>query len=121
MAECPQCKSEIGNATYCGCGWGKRGRNHEVPIERRCACGYEGCPHDAMCKIQTKTGWLNVCDDHYRIYHHAKAEAYCRERGLLTTEQKRAWLREEMRKLSDKMRPDYLKNSREPGDDEEAA
>ena len=115
MAECPECKNEIGRANYCPCGWKRHAKAKGPVIGPRADCGYEGCGIESMCKIKTKTGWLNVCDDHYRIYHHAKAEQYCRELGLTTTAQKRVYFREQIKLLGQKMRPAYLGPPREPG------
>lgn len=116
MAECPECKTEIGRAAYCGCGW-KRHAKAKAPIQGpRADCGYEGCGREAMCKIHTKTGWLNVCEDHYRIYHHAKAEEYCKNLGLDTIAKKRAHFREQIKQLTSRIRPQYM---REPGQDDE--
>ena len=119
MKSCPRCDAEIGDtAVACSCGWRDR-KAKDAPIEPPGPCGYEGCHLPAMCKLRTPTGWLNVCDNHYRIYFHSRAEKTCRDLGLTTIEQKRAWLRNAVSKLANKMRPNYM---REPGqDDEEAA
>lgn len=55
MSECPKCKSEIGKASYCGCGWKKRswksgeGEKYVDPFPLQCSwvsggerCNYPG-------------------------------------------------------------------------------
>src|SRR3990167_4928752 len=92
MSDCPKCGTEIGRSSYCGCGWKRYAKSQHSDAEPHAACAYEGCAYDSFCKIKTPTGWANVCEEHYRIYHHVKAEKYCNDKGLDTREKRRAWI-----------------------------
>lgn len=115
MSECVKCGAEIGSSSYCGCGWKRQGKGAGISVERRCECAYAGCLHDAVLKVKTSTGWANLCHDHSRIYHHAKAEKYCNELGLDTREKRMAWLRKNWKQIPAPL-PDQI---REPGQDDE--
>lgn len=86
MADCPKCKSEIGNSTYCGCGW--RGRKQvaessdELHANAFVDCAHMDCRLPAMCKIQTKTGWANLCTKHYDQHYSDEAHASLDKYGL---------------------------------------
>lgn len=60
----------------------------------RCSCAYAACPKDAAVKILTKTGWANVCKDHYGAYHLAASKAYTAERGLKVVGDMRHWIKD---------------------------
>lgn len=64
--QCPDCKQELGNrATYCPCGWRKAQSRTDKPEPVYVPCAYADCGIAAMCKIKTKTGWANLCWQHY--------------------------------------------------------
>lgn len=115
MADCPKCGTEIGRSAYCGCGWKRYAKTSDQAPERRCECAYAGCQHDAVLKVKTPTGWANLCHDHSRIYHHAKAEKYCNELGIDTREKRMAWLRKNWKQIPAAL-PAPM---REPGQDDE--
>ncbi len=78
MADCPRCKTEIGSALYCGCGWRGKPRLadnakdfHANPLIH---CAHEACNIPAMCRIKGKMGWLNLCPKHHD--QHFSAEAH---------------------------------------------
>ena len=60
---CERCKRRIkAEAISCICGWGAAFAGSRPFI----ACGYEVCQREAICRIWTSTGWLNVCLEHYK-------------------------------------------------------
>jgi hypothetical protein len=64
--ECKNCGITLADdATYCGCGWKKLKPRFERPFDTPVPCAYADCGVDAMCRIQTKTGWANLCWQHY--------------------------------------------------------
>ena len=81
-------------------------------------CAHESCQHRAVVKIQTPTGWANLCMFHYDEHYRIGALDYCDALGLHTIEQRREWVRGEVKKLVAKWTPDYNRQ-REPGDDDE--
>jgi len=60
---CPECGAPIGKGAYkCRCGWkGSASPSFVSAI----ACAYLPCEKPALCRVFTKTGWANVCTDHY--------------------------------------------------------
>lgn len=46
------------------------------------------CPHKAILRQKEKTGWANLCLECYIRLHRERAEAWCKEHGLLTTADK---------------------------------
>lgn len=111
MSECGKCGAEIGKAAYCGCGWKRYAKSaanaSELP---RVKCCHDTCFIDAFCKIQTPTGWANFCHAHYDEYFKRSGDAYCASRGLVTRQQKIAYLKAKW--------PSFVK-LREPGQDDE--
>ncbi len=86
---CPECGSTLhANATFCGCGWGKRKRGASAPIERRTVCAFETCACLAVVKVNS----ANLCELHYLELAQRSAEKTCERLGLKTTAQKRAWV-----------------------------
>lgn len=118
--ECPSCQSEIGKATYCGCGWkaktAKPGKGEYTIYPPQAPCSHDGCFVESLCRIKTPLGFANLCERHYYAYWQAQGDKKCAELGLKTTAEKRAWVKANAGKLARKMRPDYI---REPGDDDE--
>lgn len=118
MSQCPKCASEIGNAGYCGCGW-KPERKKETTArtfdgaEHRVKCCHDECFTEAFCKVRIKTGWANFCQKHYDEHFLREAQTTCRKLGLITTSQKRAWVKERLKNV--------FKPMREPGEDDEEA
>lgn len=117
MKDCPRCQNPIPDqAESCRCGWRERTtRQATASHEPRVDCGYNGCYTESFCKLRTPTGWLNVCEQHYRQYHHDKAEKHCNDKGLDTTAKRKAYLRE----ITDKFPALKAHITREPGDDYE--
>ena len=64
-----------------------------VAPDKPCAYEESGCRQQARVRVQTKTGWANMCVSHYQAYHGALAREYCKERGLLRNrdESDQAW------------------------------
>jgi hypothetical protein len=80
MAHCPECKSEIGMATYCGCGWrqgvvGKAAALSYPNDPPRVYCAHESCPHLSVVKIKTNLGWANLCMKHYEEHFRVRIPA----------------------------------------------
>ena len=115
MKPCPRCDAEIGNtAVACRCGWKERAaKTKDEPVVFM-QCAHMGCNISAICRVKTPTGWADFCLSHYEKFYTDKAYATCEKLGLFTVEQKRAWVREQMRALASKWRPNY---NREPGED----
>lgn len=114
MSECPSCRIEIGSSSYCGCGWKRKAMvSADKPQEQTVKCCYDVCFLGAKVKIKTKTGWANMCLRHYDEYHQQQSEDYCAALGLNTTEQRRAWFRDQVNRLSNK----FTRYAREPGSD----
>lgn len=114
---CPKCDAEIGNASYCGCGWKRSRVQRFEETTPRVTCGFEPCEYLAKVRIKTARGWLNVCVGHYEKYYFAQAQDACAKLGLTTVDERRAYVRGAMKNLVKKWTPDY--NAREPGEDEE--
>lgn len=111
---CPRCQNPIpDNSESCRCGWKERIQRQVTTAydQPRTDCGYDGCNTEAFCKVKAKTGWLNVCDRHYRQYHHDKAEAHCANLGLDTQAQRRQWLQDHWPAMR------AYETPREPGED----
>lgn len=116
--ECPQCKGEIGGAAYCGCGWKRTRSAKGAEPFQFIQCAHMACGVSANVKVKTPTGWANFCPHHYDVYFLDRAEETCRKLGLDTVEKKREYVRDSIRKLAAKWKPDYNRQ-REPGDDDE--
>jgi hypothetical protein len=109
---CPECGSTLGaKARYCGCGWGRKKKNEEPPDPRRIVCCHESCGRDSVVKIHTRTGWANVCKEHYDLHFQNQADTYCESRGLHTLGQKMEWVR------TQKLLLKRIPVLREPGED----
>ena len=95
--ESPKCSTEIGNAAYCGCGW-KRGKasHHDEP-ELLIECAHIACQQRAKVNIKTPTGRANLCIFHYDEHYRLKALDTCATLGLHTTEDRRAWAKQQLR------------------------
>lgn len=70
-------------------------------------CGFVGCGVSATIRTRTKTGWMNVCPEHDRVLVQKSADAYCKARGLDTTEKKRAFVLATVRGMKAKFTPQY--------------
>lgn len=73
--QCPKCQASLGeNATYCGCGWKKlKPKFDEYQRDELVRCAHDVCGIAAMCKIQTSTGWANLCWQHYDAHFSQQA------------------------------------------------
>ena len=97
--QCPECKSQLASAaTYCGCGWKKPTKRYDDDDTPRCYCAHDGCPNRAAVKIETKTGWANLCHAHYSKHYADQANAKCATLKLTTTDQRREWCKAQLRK-----------------------
>lgn len=66
--ECPDCKSEIGKSTYCGCGWKtvERLADERGEEKPRTKCEAGDCVSRAKVKTKISDGSLkNLCLNHY--------------------------------------------------------
>ena len=114
MKNCPRCDAELGDtATACRCGWKEHKKNAADSIARA-GCAHFDCQHPAICRMKTASGWANLCNRHYEMLIQTRADQTCQRLGLTTTAQKSAWVLDQVHKLSQRMRPSYL---REPGED----
>jgi hypothetical protein len=116
MAECPKCSNEIGAAPYCGCGWTRKviGKDKEKEAdEPRVKCAHDSCFMSSTVKIQTRTGWANLCGRHYDEHFVKQAREYCAENGIHTLSQMKRFLKDKVIIRSVPMR--------EPGEDLEEA
>jgi len=115
MKHCPRCDADIGDsAVACRCGWKERAVKKQDEPAVFMQCAHMGCNTSAICRVKTPTGWADFCMMHYERFYEEKAHATSDRLGLFTVEQKRAWVREQMRTLAGKWRPNY---NREPGED----
>lgn len=105
MSQCPKCESEIGNSSYCGCGWKKPAPQSYSNEPPRVKCCHDDCFVTAFCKIQTPTGWANFCESHYTQYFRDQAKANCDAKGLKTTAEKRAWLQKMCETIGNRGKP----------------
>lgn len=88
MSICPECKAKLSPlAEACRCGWEKS----SGPVTYSCA--HTTCQKKAIARIETQTGWANVCIGHYEKYYLQKAQQKCADMGLLTAEMCREWIR----------------------------
>jgi hypothetical protein len=87
------------------------GRTETIP------CAHANCGIDAMCRIKTKTGWADVCWQHYDAHYAAQARANCAAKGLHTTAQLREAWKVGTATLARRMRNREVMVQREPGED----
>ena len=95
---CPDCSRPLNpQATACSCGWGARKHQTEYkPSEApppRFACINPGCGFDAKYRKDMGLGLVNVCEPHYEQWFQEQVEQRAVDKGLLTAEQCREWLR----------------------------
>ena len=114
MSACPKCNSEIADASYCGCGWRRAKAQVQDDPRPFVACAHDDCRYRARAKVKTPLGWANLCADHYEQKYLTEARTTCERLGLVTVDQRRAYVRAAMRKLAAKWEPVY---QREPGED----
>jgi len=115
--ECPECKTEIGRANYCGCGWSGRTKPKNDDDEKpKVQCSHAGCEALSKVKIVTETGWANLCLMHYGDYYTRKANNTCNVLGLYTNKQRREYAVDLLRK-SPLLQGAERMIQREPGED----
>jgi hypothetical protein len=76
FAACPQCGVDLPeDSSACACGWRRRpaAKSHHKLVP----CAHEGCPTEALIRIQTPTGWANLCRVHYEQHWSTQALAWC--------------------------------------------
>lgn len=78
-------------------------------------CVHESCASDAILSQRLPTGWANLCRHHYEFHHQRQADAFCAERGLVTVEQKQAWIKEKLGDIAKRI----TGPGRNPGEDDE--
>ena len=80
---CPDCGSSLGKGAYkCRCGW-KAAEGAYNPTTR-IDCAFDSCMTPALVRVQTRTGWANLCTRHYETQHQSAAAAYAEKHGLKT-------------------------------------
>jgi len=72
-------------------------------------CAHDGCPDPAVLNKKLQTGIANLCRKHYEFHTQQEANEFCRARGLVTREQKFAWIKAHM--------PNFSMKMREPGEE----
>jgi hypothetical protein len=72
------------------------------------------CNLSAKIKIQTDTGWKNVCKACYHKYHFQQSLNYCAALGLTTKESQIAWLKKHAAGITKRYTASV---PREPGED----
>lgn len=104
---CPKCKRRLrAEAENCLCGWSAVADK----VSRHVDCAYApSCTKPALIRQYTPSGHVNLCEAHALEEHTRRAEAWCLERGLDTTEKKIAYCREQMKNL---LRPKSLADYR---------
>jgi len=103
----------------------------------RAPCAHETCNVLSMVRVQTPTGWANLCLSHYASQNDEEARRYCRDHGLDTTEKKiahcrslwkkprdpRAWMKNPKSDIARQWRDEILarenSRTRTPGEDDE--
>lgn len=116
---CPDCGSTLGkNAHKCRCGW-----QSAASSAPRVDCFFAPtCVHPALIstdRYQRKGQFQNLCVACDMRLHHEKAEKWCMEKGLVTTDQKIAFCREAAKKMFRGVRFDPMRKDRVPGEDDE--
>lgn len=115
--DCPECHNELGaRARYCGCGWVKPANANTAP-HADVPCAHMDCGIAAMCKIQTPTGWANLCWQHYDQYFAQQAKANCAAKVLHTTEKLLAAFKAQSEKLVPHLTNREFLKLRDPGED----
>lgn len=118
--ECPKCEAEIGSASYCGCGWGRKKKADRGPEMPRVPCAFYSCARLSAARIKVMgNSWSNFCAEHYEEHFLRQAEETCLTLGLKTKEQKYKWVREKLKKGLFKRIPIEPIAEREPGEDRE--
>lgn len=112
--QCPDCHSHLSaKAVFCGCGWSKKATQEQAsPPKPQCF----RCPNDATLRLKIAGRWQNACPICARALRLDEADAYCRDLGITTPAQARAWLK--TNRLLVKRAPAPTSN-REPGSDDE--
>lgn len=110
--QCPDCRVELANdAMYCGCGW-KRDKVTTDGEPLRVECAHMACQFRAKVKVKTPTGLANFCRHHYDDYFLTQAQETCKNLGLETLEQKRAYALKALKRIN------FAFPDRQPGEDE---
>ncbi len=97
MDDCPRCSAPFAtkNAISCACGWKKRAapKGIEPKVREPVDCAYAGCRNDAILRVQTPTGWANMCKHHDDLYTLGKAKEYTAQHGLKVVGDMRHWIK----------------------------
>lgn len=73
------------------------GRNKAATAGERISCAYDLCQDRAIARLNTNTGWANLCKRHYDFRAEADSEVFCDAQGLKTVAEKQAWCRQKMK------------------------
>jgi hypothetical protein len=113
---CPECKRRLkADAAVCLCGWGSRASRHSDCFFAPQCTKHAQIYTDRYAK---KGDFMNLCFACDERLHHEKSDKWCREHGLITTQQKIDFCRS----MAKKMWPGVkFIPSRVPGEDDELA
>ena len=96
--QCPECDSTIRpGAAACFCGWKVPQTPKRTTFSQDAPgapCAHSGCPHPAVVEIMLQTGWAKLCKAHDLFHAQLEADEFCRQKGLKTTAEKRAYVKE---------------------------
>lgn len=103
MSQCPKCRRRLrAEAENCLCGWSAIAER----VERHLNCAYApACTQSAVYVRQTPHGTRYLCAFHDLEEHTIRAQAWCEDRGMDTTEKKIDYCREMMKQLGQKKNP----------------
>lgn len=59
-------------------------------------CAHSHCPNFAVLSVKQKTGWANLCRNHYELLISAEAREFCQTRGLTTRQKQLEFIRERL-------------------------
>lgn len=74
-------------------------------------CAFEGCRTPAILRERHIGGWANLCEFHWLKSHSQRSEENCKERGLHTLAERKAFCRQLLRTV--------IPPEREPGSDDD--
>lgn len=83
--DCPRCSEPLFSPSSCRCGWRARTRResgHSTEPPPHVPCAHQDCRESALCRIQTPTGWANLCMPHYERHFARIGDAALTAHGL---------------------------------------
>ena len=87
----------------------------DIPAPRA-DCAVSGCGALTIVREKTKTGWANFCEHHYIAYHRRQSVERCRQLGLETVEQMKAFCRKRIKGAFKRMDETAVELSKEPAE-----